>query len=47
MGAEVVTLTHADAPQRGNATHNAPHPALRLSHFTINTYEIILKVNLA
>jgi hypothetical protein len=23
----VGTLTHADAPQRGNTPHNAPHPA--------------------
>jgi hypothetical protein len=28
MGTEVVgTLTHADAPQRGNAQHSTPHPA--------------------
>jgi hypothetical protein len=28
MGTKVVgTLTHADAPQRGNAPHSAPHPA--------------------
>jgi hypothetical protein len=31
------TLTHADAPQRGNA----PHPAC-VYHFTIDTHEIIL-----
>jgi hypothetical protein len=28
MGTEVVgTLTHADAPQRGNDPHSAPRPA--------------------
>jgi hypothetical protein len=27
MGTELVgTLTHADAPQRGNASHSAPYP---------------------
>jgi hypothetical protein len=30
------TLTHADAPQRGNAPHSALHPAL--SRFTIDTH---------
>jgi hypothetical protein len=41
MGTEIVgTLTHADAPQQGNAPHSAPHPAC-VYYALQYTYEII------
>jgi hypothetical protein len=44
MATEVVgKLTHADAPQRGNAPHGIPHAFITL--YNIYTYEIILAGN--
>jgi hypothetical protein len=42
MGTEAVgTLTHADAPQQGDAPYIAPHPVCKY-HLQRYTYEIIL-----